>query len=181
MRGTFLDISKTFGKVWLAGLIFKLKTYGVERKLKTYGFEGDLLNLLKNYLTDRQQRVALNDRTSSWQIVYAGVSQGSVLISILFLLCINDLPNGLTSMCKIFANDTSLFSKVIDKNNSNSKLNFDPAKTSKWNFHWKMSFNPDPIKQAIEVRFCNKDKKTLCLYDLTVETNRELIARNVYA
>ena len=64
MRGTFLDISKTFDKVWHEGLIFKLKTYVAE---------GNLLKLLENYLTDRQKRVVLNGRTSSWQNVYAGV------------------------------------------------------------------------------------------------------------
>ena len=62
-------------------------------------------------------------------------------------------------MCKIFADDTSLFSKVIDKNNSNSQLNSDLAKISKWAFQWKMSFNPDPNKQAIEVCFSNKRDK----------------------
>ena len=51
MRGAFLDISKAFNKVWHEGLIFKLKTYGVE---------GKLLKLLENYLTDCQQRVVLN-------------------------------------------------------------------------------------------------------------------------
>ena len=48
MRGTFLDISKAFDKFWHEGFNFKLKTYGVE---------GNLLNLLENYLTDRQQSV----------------------------------------------------------------------------------------------------------------------------
>ena len=43
MRSTFLDISKAFDKVWHKGLIFKLKTYGVE---------GNLLKVLENYLTD---------------------------------------------------------------------------------------------------------------------------------
>ena len=89
-------------------------------KLKTYGVEGNLLKLLENYLTDRQQRVVLNGQTSSWQNVYAGVPQGSILGPLLFLIYINDLPEGLTSMCKIFIDDASLFSKVIDKNNSNS-------------------------------------------------------------
>ena len=41
VRGIFLDISEAFDKVWHDGLLFKLKTYGVE---------GDLLLLLKNYL-----------------------------------------------------------------------------------------------------------------------------------
>ena len=51
-------------------------------------------------------------------------------------------------MFKIFADDSSLFSKVINKNNSNSQVNSDLAKTSKWAFQWKMSFNADPNKQA---------------------------------
>ena len=62
-------------------------------------------------------------------------------------------------MCKTFADDTSLFSKVIDENNSNSQLNSDLAKISKWAFQWKSSFNPDPNKQATEVYFSNKRDK----------------------
>ena len=33
VRGTFLDISKAFEKVWHNGLIYKIKSYGVENKL----------------------------------------------------------------------------------------------------------------------------------------------------
>ena len=62
-------------------------------------------------------------------------------------------------MCKIYADDTSLFSKVIDKNNLNFQLNSDLVKISKWVFQWKMSFNPDRNKQAIEVCFSNKRDK----------------------
>ena len=75
MRGTFLNISKAFGKVWKEGLIFKLKTYGID---------GKLLKLLKRYLTDHQEGVVLNDQTSLWQKIYAGVPQGFVLGPILF-------------------------------------------------------------------------------------------------
>ena len=147
---TFLDISKVFDKVWHLGLIFKLKTYGSE---------GNLLKLLENYLTGRQQRVVVNGQITSWQNIYAGVPQGSVLRPLLFLIYINDLPDGLTSMCTIFADDTSLFSKVIDKNNLNPQLNSDLVKISKWAFQWKVSFNHDPNKQAIEVLFSNKHDK----------------------
>ena len=41
---------------------------------------------------------------------YAGVSQGSIPDPSLFLICINDLSENLTSDLKLFAVDTSLFS-----------------------------------------------------------------------
>ena len=56
--GVFLDISKAFDKVWHDGIIFKLKSYGVE---------GELLSLLKNYLKNREQRVVLKGQTSEWR------------------------------------------------------------------------------------------------------------------
>ena len=57
-------MSKAFDKVWHEGLVFKLKTYGIEM---------ECLNLLQNYLADRQQRVVLNGATSKWENIYAGV------------------------------------------------------------------------------------------------------------
>ena len=121
-----------------------------------YGVDGSLLKLIGNYLTGRQQRVVLNGQTSSWKNILAGVPQGSVLGPILFLVYINDLPNGIESTCKIFADDTSLFSKVKDETSSDTQLNNDLNKISKWAFQWKMLFNPDPSKQAIEICFSHK-------------------------
>ena len=147
VRGVFLDISKAFDKVWHDGLVFKLKSYGVE---------GELLSLLKNYLQNREQRVVLNGQTSGWRKINSGVPQGSVLGPLLFLIYINDLPDGIISMCKIFADDTSLFSKVLDINKSVTELNTDLEKISQWAYQWKMQFNPDPNKQANEVIFSRK-------------------------
>ena len=101
VRGIFLDISKTFDKVWHEGLLFKLKRYGVK---------GELLNLLRNYLNERNQSVVLNGQISSWELIKSGVPQGSVLSPLLFLIYINDLPDNIQSTCKMFADETSLFS-----------------------------------------------------------------------
>ena len=83
----------------------------------------------------------------------AGVPRGSVLEQVLFLIYINGLPNVIESICKIFPDDRSLFSKVKDKTFSKSQLNNDLNKISKWVFQWKMLFNPNPSKQSIEVCF----------------------------
>ena len=116
------------------------------------------MRFLKSYLTGRQQRVVLNEQTSSW--LTAGVPQDSVLGPLLFLIYINDLPDEITSSYKIFADDTSL-SKIENKSHSNFQLNKDLEAISKWAFQWKMLFNPDPVKQAIEVCFSQKQDKVV--------------------
>ena len=65
----------------------------------------------------------LDGRCSSWKIILSGVPQDSVLGPLLFLIYINELLNGLNSICKIFADDTSIFSKVFDKHESQRDLN----------------------------------------------------------
>ena len=86
----------------------------------------------------------------------SGVRQGSVLGPLLLLIYINDLPDGINSLSKTFADDTSLFSKVYDIHKSVSKLNDDLEKIGYWAYHWKIQFNPDPTKQANEVIFSRK-------------------------
>ena len=48
VRSVFLDISKTFDKVWYAGLIFKLKQNDIS---------GKLLQILSDFFSNRKKRV----------------------------------------------------------------------------------------------------------------------------
>ena len=137
VRTVSLDISKAFDKVWHEGLIFKLKQNDIS---------GGLLRIFSHFLSNRKQRVALNVQNSLWTNVHAGVSQGSILSLLLFLIYINDLLDNLTSNAKLFADDTSLFSVFHDVNTSADELNDDLKKVNEWAFQWKMSFNPDPSK-----------------------------------
>ena len=56
----------------------------------------------------------------------------------------------------MFADDTLLFSKVKDSSLSLSDLFYDLEIINQWAHQWKMSFNPDPNKQATEVLFSRK-------------------------
>ena len=59
-------------------------------------------------------------------------------------------------MVKIFTDDTSLFALFRDQHTSSDNLNRDLGRTYEWAIQWKMSFNPDPSKQAVEVYFSHK-------------------------
>ena len=119
MRANFLDISKAFDKVWHERLLFKLEHIGIS---------GNLLSLLKSFLKNRFQKVVLNDQCSNWSSVLAGVPQGSILGPLLFLIYINDLPDGLESSVKLFAYDTSLLFTVYDPNMLADQLDKDLKK-----------------------------------------------------
>ena len=76
-----------------------------------------------------------------------------LLMAHYFLIYINDLEKGIKSKIIFFADDTSIFSTVTDPTLTASELNHDLKLIEQWAYLWKMSFNPDPNKQAIEVLF----------------------------
>ena len=145
----FLDISKAFDKIWHDLLVFKLKTYGVT---------GSLLVFIVSYLSSRQQHVILNGKSSDWSFITAGVPQGSLLGPLFFLICINDLVDDLGSDVKLFADDTYLFTVVYDETVAADQLNRDLKAVTNWAYQWKMQFNPDINKQAVQV--LSKENKT---------------------
>ena len=150
VRAVFLDISKALDKIWHKGLIYKIKQNGIS---------GNILNIIIDFLSFRKQRVVLNGQVSHWTSTEAGVPQGSILGPLLFLIYINDLSDDLSRNAKLFADDTSLYSVVRDIKTSATHLNNDLRNISNWAFEWKMSFNPDPSKQAQEVIFSRKLQK----------------------
>ena len=103
----FCDISKAFDRCWHAGLIFKLKSYGVG---------GSLLSWFQNYLSDRYQRVVIRGQASELGLIEAGVPQGSVLSPLLLLTYINDLPAGVESNMKLYADDATVYINYTDAN-----------------------------------------------------------------
>ena len=97
-----LVISKAFDRVWHAGLLHKLKSYGIS---------GQIFGLISSFLSNRQLRVVLAGKSSQEYPVNAGVPQGSILGPTLFLLYINDLPDDVICNITIYSDDTTVYSK----------------------------------------------------------------------
>ena len=101
-RAVALDISKAFERVWHAGLLHKLKSYGIS---------GQIFGLISSFLSNRQLRVVLDGKFSQEYPVNAGVPQGSILGPTLFLLYTDDLPHDVICNIAIYVDDTTLYSK----------------------------------------------------------------------
>ena len=91
-------------------------------------FTGSILRLFQSFLSNWYQTLTISGQTQDWLPILAGVSQGSILGPLLFLIYINDLPDGLESLAKLFADDITLFSKVYDSNVSARQLSNDLRK-----------------------------------------------------
>ena len=101
-RAVALDISKAFDRVWHAGLLHKLKSYGIS---------GQVFSLISSFLSNRRLRVVLDSKSSQEYPVNDGVPQGSILGPTLSLLYINDLPDDVICDIAIYADDTTLYSR----------------------------------------------------------------------
>ena len=139
-----LDLAKAFDKVPHDELIFKLKKYG---------FRGELVVWLECFLRDRKQRVVLGEYSSDWVDVDSGVPQGSVLGPLLFIIFINDMPELLNHLCKLYADDSKLIGIIKNQLDINS-LQADIDALVDWSTTWRMSFSPEKCKT---MRFCKKN------------------------
>ena len=87
-------------------------------------------------------RTVVKDVKSEWGKVVSGVPQGSVLAPILFLLYINDMPEGVKSYMNLFADDAKMLRHVKDKGDCEI-LQEDLNKIWRWSKKWQMEFNVD--------------------------------------
>ena len=130
--GIFLDFEKAFDSVPHERLLLKARFYGITGKLHYW---------LRDFLSGSRQRVVVNGSSSKWSLVLSGVSQGTVLGPILFLLFINDLPSGISSSVKLFADDSVLFRHIRTPADQHI-LQHDLAHLEEWAFTWQMNFSP---------------------------------------
>ena len=79
-------------------------------KLEAHGFHIDALKLIHDYLSNRKQRVKVNDTYSSWKDIFYGVPQGSILGPLLFNIHLCDLVYFLGDLdIASYADDTTIY------------------------------------------------------------------------
>ena len=141
----YLDFAKAFDTVPHKRLIHKLRAYGIR---------GKVLIWVKNFLSNRRQKVVLRNGFSAWEDVISGVPQGSILGPILFLLYVNDIPSIVSSTAKMFADDTKLYCPIKTQEDC-TNLQSDLNRLSVWSKEWLLKFNESKcvvlrIKKSLE-------------------------------
>ena len=107
------------------------------RKVSSNGIKGSLLNWIKDFLTGRKQYVTVKGQSSEWEDVLSGVPQGSVLGPILFILYVNDFPDIIKSVLRIFADDAKIY-QTTDKSDI---LQDDLQNSDSWADKWELEFS----------------------------------------
>ena len=130
------DISKAFDKVWHAGLLHKLKSYGIS---------GQIFGLISSFPSNRRLWVGLEGKSSQEYPGNTGVSQGFILGTILLLLYIDGLPDDAIYNIGIY-DDTTLYSKCDQASDLwqqlelASELESDLWDTENWGRKWLVDF-----------------------------------------
>jgi len=120
-------------------------------KCEFYGFRGRTNALLQSHLSERYQRVLINNSSSNtttfseWGKIKHSVPQGSILGPLFFLIYINDLPNIIADPSKMnpFADDTSIMITNPSPSKFKEDINNITDNTNDWFRSNSLSLNFD--------------------------------------
>ena len=144
------DFKKAFDQVSHKRLAVKIEFHGIASKL---------LKWISCFFFNRLQWVKVGTFCSNKSNVTSGIPQGSIMGLTLFAIYINDLPNCLTSQCKMFADDL----KIYNKSFNHDIVQMDINNMLKWSSNWCLYFNTNKCN----VLHCGENN-TYCEYFMSI-------------
>ena len=176
VSGLFLDLSKAFDSISHPILI---------DKLGSIGFSNNASGLIQNYLTNRIQRVKVNNVLSDWITVKQGVPQGTILGPLLFLLYVNDISLIVPHHCQIiqYADDTFIFSTDDNLQEANKNVTIGAESLQLFFCKNQLSLNVNKTEYMV---FCKKrqnsqiGEQTITLNNIEIKESNQVKYLGIY-
>ena len=157
--GTFLDLAKAFDTVNI-----------LLQKLERYGIRGNILQLMKSYLLDRQQKVRLQNESSDYGKITTGVPPGTVLGPLFFILYINDLLRDMPKDNILSdADDTVLIVSEDSWSAAQDNMNILLNNVADWLALNKLSLN---IQKTMYITFGNYSKSVPQTLNIEIQNQK---------
>ena len=109
-------------------------------KFYHYGIRGKINSCVESCLANRTQSVVIDGERPESVSVELDVPQGPVLGPGLFVYYINDLPEGLNLIVRLFADDTIAYLVIVNPQDA-EKVQDDLTTMGFWEVLWKMKFH----------------------------------------
>ena len=90
----------------------------------------------------------LDGQPSEWTEVTSGVPQGSILGPLFFIMYVDDLGSGINSTTKLFANDCTLYHKILTRDDQ-KVLQQDVSTIYRWSQKWQLKLNISKCKSVM--------------------------------
>ena len=120
-------------------------------KLKAIGFCDDTVNWFHSYLADREFLVSIENEYSSISKISCGVPQGSILGPLIFLICVNDMKQAVSSDLLLYTNYSCLIFQHKHMTEIEKHLSKDFSNLFEWFLDNKLSihFGEDKTKSIL--------------------------------
>ena len=132
----FIDFSKAFDMVWHNGLL---------QKLKTIDIQGNMVNFIQNFLTDRKLRVQIGTKHSDTYNLQNGTPQGSVISPTLFNIMIDDIFHNKQKQVSTakYADDATIWTSSRNIKTATKRIQAALNNLQKWAQQWGFIINTD--------------------------------------
>ena len=129
--------------------------------LEAYGVGENSLRLIKNYLSQRQQRLKVGSSFSEWLDIILGIPQGSILGPILFNVFINDLLLFIkeTDICNFVDDTYTLYACGKELDTISFNLEIETNRVKQWLKDNEMVVNPSKFQLMFLSKYKNIERK----------------------